>query len=300
MNATSGREIRPFLRDVGFYGSEDSYLATTIAIGKILEILPDKNKWCVEFGAWDGIHGSNTRDLILKHSYSGVQIEGSIEKFEALKINYADRPDVLTFNGFVGFDDKAGLDAILKKTPIPKDFDFCVIDIDGNDYHVWNSIVFYRPKVTCIEFNPTIPPEIDFVQPADPSVSQGSSLSALIALGKQKDYELVAVLGVNAFFVDKKYFPLFDLTDNSIHSLWTKRDCLTYFFSGYDGHIFLCGTRKFPWHPHVSLQESKIQVLPTFLQKPHSKRDRLIYTGLTKPAELVKKVIRRVIGKVSG
>ena len=39
--------------------------------GIVLEILKRlklnlRNKWCCEFGAWDGIHGSNTFNLIKK------------------------------------------------------------------------------------------------------------------------------------------------------------------------------------------------------------------------------------------
>ena len=33
-------------------------------IGKIFEIMPPLNKFCVEFGAWNGFHLSNTCSLI--------------------------------------------------------------------------------------------------------------------------------------------------------------------------------------------------------------------------------------------
>ena len=49
--------------------------------GIILEILKrlklnSKNKWCCEFGAWDGIHGSNTFNLVKNLNYNAVYIEG--------------------------------------------------------------------------------------------------------------------------------------------------------------------------------------------------------------------------------
>ncbi len=39
-------------------------------IKKILEILPENDNWCVEFGAWDGIFLSNVKNLIEHASYS--------------------------------------------------------------------------------------------------------------------------------------------------------------------------------------------------------------------------------------
>src|SRR3954466_14198505 len=93
-------------------------------IEKILEMLPARNNWCVEFGAWDGKYLSNTLNLINHKEYSAVLIEGSKAKFPELKNNFADNPKVFPINAFVGFDTLNNLDTILGKTPIPKDFDF--------------------------------------------------------------------------------------------------------------------------------------------------------------------------------
>ena len=235
-------------------------------IEEILKILPKNDKWCVEFGAWDGQYLSNTRNLIESQDYAAVLIEGSKTKFKELEKNYAQNPKVITLNQFVGFEKKNNLDQILTKTSIPTDFDFLSIDIDGNDYHVWKMMKKYKPKIICIEFNPTIPTEVKFVQKADNSVNQGSSLLSLVELGKEKEYELVAVLSVNAFFVRKEYFPLFEITNNRPEILRTNSDFVTYLFSGYDGKVFLQGIRKLPWHG-IPLNEAKIQPLPKFLRK---------------------------------
>jgi len=39
-------------------------------IEKILEHIPQKDRWCVEFGAWDGRLFSNTCNLIESKDYS--------------------------------------------------------------------------------------------------------------------------------------------------------------------------------------------------------------------------------------
>ena len=80
--------------------------------------------------------------------------------------------------------------------------------------------------------NSTIPfpNEVSFVQPADPKISQGSSLLALVELGKEKGYELVCVEGVNAFFVKSQYFPLFEIADNSVAVLRRDLSAVTHLF----------------------------------------------------------------------
>src|SRR6266851_2072866 len=149
-------------------------------IQKALEVLPETDKWCVEFGANDGELLSNTRNLIDKHGYSAVLIESCKNAFGILRQRFASNPKVVTINQSVGLSEESKLDTILKGTPIPCDFDFLSIDIDGNDYHVWKSISQYEPKLVCIEFNPTIPTPVNFMQPPDGSLNQGSSIRALV------------------------------------------------------------------------------------------------------------------------
>jgi hypothetical protein len=235
-------------------------------IEKVLESLPDRDNWCVEFGAWDGKYLCNVRNLIENKGFSSVLIEASKQKFLELKDNYKGQSNVFLVNQFVGFQSNDNLDNILEGTPIPRNFDFLSIDIDGNDYHVWKVVDRYRPKSVCIEFNPTIPSEIDFVQDANPLLNQGSSISSIVSLGKQKGYELVSVVGCNAIMVDAKYFPAFQIADNKVSTLWVNRDSITYLFIGYDGQVFLAGKQSLPWHG-VKLRPSDISVLPAFLRK---------------------------------
>jgi len=286
------------LVDVGFYSEVDACAYTEAGISKILSKLAKRDDWCVEFGAWDGMVGSTTRNLILNHGYSAVLIEGNTDRFRDLQKNYAGQPRVVTLNKFVDFNASgpSRLDELLSATAIPQDFDFLVIDIDGNDYHVWKAVTKYRPKIVMIEFNPTIPPEIVHIQPAAPSVNQGNSLAALVELGKMKGYELISVVGVNAFFASAEIFPLFQIVDNRIETLWTRRDCVTYIFSGYDGQIFLQGSRRLPWQENIPFKESQMQVLPAFLRKyPFTRKHRIIHTCLTNPLAMVQKIFRRMV-----
>jgi len=284
------------LPDFGFYIGIDGHAATVAAIHAVLEVLPIRDRWCVEFGAWDGLVGSTSRELIFNHGYSAVLIEGDEAKFTDLSRNYAASPHVITRNQFVGFDEPSGLDAILSDTPIPTDFDLLTVDIDGNDYHVWQAVRRYTPKIVMIEFNPTIPPEVSFTQPADAAVNQGSSLAAIAELAKRKNYELISVIGVNAIFVRQEFFAHYGISDNRIEVLWTKRDCITYFFTGYDGQVFLDGCKKLPWHESMPFSEKATQVLPRFARGyPFTRKKRIIQELATNPRAVLKKLFNRLL-----
>lgn len=265
-------------------------------IEKILETVPRNDKWCIEFGAWDGLFLTNTRHLIECKGYSAVLIEANKKKFADLQRNYSHRKHVITINKFVGFRENDNLDQILSTTPVPHDFDFLSIDIDGNDYHVWKAISKYRPKAIVIEFNPTIPTHIRFVQAADPSINQGSSLLALVELGKGKGYELVSVLRFNAFFIRREYYPLFQMESNAPDVLRTMPDSITYLFSGYDGRVFLHGSCRLPWHG-IDLKESKVQQLPRVLRRyppNYTLFQRVMLVLYRAPSRLSKAIRKRI------
>jgi len=234
-------------------------------IQRILQVIGENDRWCVEFGAWDGVYLSNTYNLIKNQGYAAVLIEADLRKFQHLKRNYrGDR--VVAINALVGFEDHNNLDVILKDVDIPYNFDVLSIDIDGNDYHVWDAVQHYRPKVVVIEFNMTIPNCIDFVQPKDMNLNQGSGIRSLVNLGKKKDYELVAATEHNCLFVDGIYFPLFHIEDNSLAVMRSDEGYTTYLFCGYDGTVFVRGYGKLHWHG-LPYSEAKMQQLTKFLRK---------------------------------
>jgi hypothetical protein len=246
-------------RDVHSQSGEDGILLA------VLDKLEGKTGWCVEFGAWDGLHYSNTANLIKDHGYRAVMIEADPIRFRDLQRTYPDADRVHGICAFVGFESTDSLDVLLERTPIPKTFDVLSIDIDGNDYHVWNAVERYRPRCVVIEYNPTIATGLHFVQPKDPSVMQGSSLDALVELGKQKGYELVCVTRFNGIFVRREDFPAFEISDNSISRLRRDVSLVTHIFCGYDGKVFIRGYGKLPWHD-IPYAEALLQPLPKFLR----------------------------------
>jgi hypothetical protein len=232
---------------------------------KMLEIIGAQNRWCVEFGAWDGKYLSNTWNLIVNHKWSGVLMEGDATKFTELQANYSGH-DVTAFNEFVGFAGSSRLDEILRRTMAPPDFDLLSIDIDGNDWHVWEALKDYRPRIVCIEFNPTISNDVYFVQDPDPAVNQGCSLLALIELGKAKGYELVATPSWDGIFVPQELFPKFNIADNSIDAMYTPHYYETRLLQGYDGTFFAAGNLTVQWK-QIPFQQDELQILPRSMRK---------------------------------
>lgn len=220
------------------------------------------DRWCVEFGAWDGIHGSNTYNLIKNHEYRSVLIEPDRAKYLNLLANIPD-PRHTKINSYVGLDPNNRLEVLLKGTEIPKCFDFLSIDIDGMDYFIWQSLLEYRPKLVCIEFNPTVPSHISFIQPKDFGINQGSSARAIRELAEEKDYTLVAATHTNLFFVDSKYRNevLGTGEEPKLEDVIQKSYADTYVFSGYDGTIHLSGNLTLPWHG-IELDETSLQYFP--------------------------------------
>lgn len=230
-------------------------------IKRIFEIIGEGSRWCVELGALNGVHGSNVWHLVKEKGWSGVLIEADKTYFERLQQEFADTSGASCVNAFVSFEGADALDSIFAKTSLPKTFDLFSLDIDGNEYHLWDSLIVYRPRVMLVEFNPSIPNDVAFVQPRDMSVYQGSSLRSFIELGRQKGYELVAANETNAFFVLSDLYPLFGITDNSIEALHTNHQYETKLYQLYDGTLRIDGYDRLIWH-NIPIDPEKLQVLP--------------------------------------
>jgi hypothetical protein len=229
-------------------GNVHSQFGEDRILADVLALLPERNRWCVEFGAWDGQHFSNTLHLIETCGYNGVMIEADADRFTELCTRADRTPGLHPVQRMVGWEGADRLDAVLAELPVPYAFDVLSIDIDGNDFHVWHAFCDYRPKIVVIEFNPTIPSEVEYIQPADPFVQQGTSVASLVALGREKGYELAAATICNAIFVDARYFDVLGLEDNSVQALRTDLRAMTWMFTAYDGSVHLVGARWLPWH----------------------------------------------------
>ena len=298
------QKINDFLikysKNITSQSGEDGILEEIFRLIDEFEEKDNNIKWCAEFGCWDGKHLCNTHNLIKNHGFNGVLIEADSEKYKDLLENYKTEiksGKVITMNEIVGFNDKSNcslhalypnkykitanynnnnnnndnikdFDELINNLniSIPNNkFDLIVIDIDGNDYHVFDSMIKYKSKVIMIEFNPTIPNNIIYIQSRDIKIQCGSSLLAIIELAKSKQYELISTTTYNAIFVEKYYFEnifkhRMPTEDNSIYKMHDV-PMETQIFQLYDGTLKLQGCKKLLWHK-IKINEDKIQILP--------------------------------------
>jgi hypothetical protein len=84
------------------------------------------------------------------------------------------------------------------------------IDIDGNDYWVWDAVTAVDPRVVIIEThnefgyeNIVVPYDPDYMYPGKHPVYHGASPVAMVNLARRKGYRLVGAneLGFNFIFV---------------------------------------------------------------------------------------------------
>jgi hypothetical protein len=214
----SALDLASFEKQVYSQGGEDGI------IEKLFELIEPTAHYAVEFGASDGISGSNVRRLY-EQGWGGLQIEGDPGEYQKLVANTKDLPKVKNLNAWVW---PGNIEHLFEQAGVPKDLDFLVIDIDSNDYWIWKVIHDFRPKVVQIEFNAAFAPPQSVVvryhpmNHADSTDYYGASIQALYELGKKKGYELVYCnkSGINLFFVDKIYFERFGIADNSPTNLY--------------------------------------------------------------------------------
>lgn len=198
-----------FGRDVFSQNGEDGVLeelCRRLNIG-------NSNSWCVEFGAWDGKHLSNTFNLV-NNGWNAIYIEGNAERFDALLLTAAEFNGIYAINAFVDYDPSSNLSLsnILKDTPIPSDFEILSIDIDSNDLDVWERVNLYNPKIVVLEINSSALPGILWRHtPKTP----GNTFSAAVNVARQKKYTPVCHTG-NLIFVRNDLVGLLNMDERYV------------------------------------------------------------------------------------
>ena len=159
----------------------------------------------VEFGAGNGSENCS-RNLLEQDGWSGFWFDGDPDAVEQARTAAAGRGVTVERQ----FLDRSNILDIFRAAGVPTEIDLLVIDVDGNDYWLWEEVAArHRARVVVIEYNGTFPPGVSWVMRYDPDHSwdrscfHGASLDALTALSERLGYRLIACdqRGVNAFFV---------------------------------------------------------------------------------------------------
>jgi len=158
-----------------------------------------------EFGA--GAGSENNTIALLIDGWSGWWIDGGdyVDVYRKLFSSSIEENKLFVSNRLVT---SQNINSIVTDLGIPKEIDLISIDIDGNDYYVWQALEATSARVVVIEYNGSYPGDMHFLQaesgsPWNSSNFFGASLHTLNGLAKKKGYTLVCcdLIGANAFFV---------------------------------------------------------------------------------------------------
>lgn len=171
-----------------------------------------KERIFVEFGVQD-YQESNTRFLVQGCNWGGLIIDGSEEWMASVR----NSPLCWRYNlqALAAWIDRDNINDLITSSGISGEIGILSIDIDGNDYWVWESIHCINPIIVVCEWNSIFGRHHAVSVPYNPSFSRtnshyshqyyGASISALATLGQSKGYELIGSnqAGNNLFFVRK-------------------------------------------------------------------------------------------------
>ncbi len=235
-------------------------------IEKIFKILGTSSRVCIEFGAYDGFYTSNTANL-WTNGWKGILIESDDNKYLSLVENVK-KYDCHCIKAAVSYEGPTTLENILKREKISDDIDFLSIDIEGDDYYVFESLEKLRPRLIACAYNPTTPAHIDLLP--EKRNHFGCSALALAKLAKKKGYRLIAMSEANCFFVRSADFKKFRDYDTNLESIAHTKH-LTYFITGKGGNYMLSNEPFFGCtHPSAQKFRGKYYAFPSLSKHLYS------------------------------
>ena len=181
-------------------------------IDYLISNLEIKNKTFIEFGV-ENYSEANTKFLLLNKNWSGFILDSSNENVKNIQENEVYWKYSLHVK--CEFITKENVNSVLRLSNFDKNLGLLSIDIDGNDYWIWEEIKDFDPSIVVIEYNSRFGKEKSYVVPYEKNFQRlkkhysgiyyGSSLKALIKLANKKGYSFVCCnsAGNNAFFVKR-------------------------------------------------------------------------------------------------
>jgi hypothetical protein len=170
------------------------------------------NKTFVEFGVANYTE-ANTRFLLIHDNWSGLVMDGSKKN-----IDYIQNDEIFwqyDLQAMHAFINKENVNILISNTGFDKELGLLHIDIDGNDYWIWQAIDCVNPIIVIVEYNSLFGANHAWTTPYSPefvrtqyhytNLCYGSSLTSLCDLAEEKGYFFVGSnsAGNNAYFVRK-------------------------------------------------------------------------------------------------
>jgi hypothetical protein len=166
----------------------------------------------VEFGVEDYTE-ANTRFLLVNDNWRGLIIDGSPEHMERVRGSDLHwRHELTAIDAFIT---RENINELIAGAGFRGPLGILSIDIDGNDYWVWQALEVVDPAIVIVEYNSVFGPKRAVSVPYDPAFRRaaahsshlfwGCSLRALCVLADRKGYLFVGCNqnGNNAYFVKR-------------------------------------------------------------------------------------------------
>lgn len=169
--------------------------------------LPDS---FAEFGV-ENYRESNTRFLLMNNNWRGAILDGSqdcVDQIQRDKLYWRH-----TLSAKCAWITRDNINDLIRESGLSGEIGLLSIDVDGNDYWIWEKLDAIDPVITIVEYNSIFGPDLAVTIPYDANFDRhgahysgqfwGASLSALAMLAKRKGYSLIGCnsAGNNAYFV---------------------------------------------------------------------------------------------------
>ena len=169
----------------------------------------ETNRRFVEIGS--GLSGGNSGFLARECGWSGLMVDGHAAHMAQVGRRF---PMVTAVAAWVT---RENVNDLIGANGFAGEIDLFSLDLDGNDYWIWEAMTACSPRIVILEYNSMFGPDRSVTIPYDPQFDRhrhhtmyyGASLTALARGAARKGYRLVAVepTGVNAYFLRNDLAP---------------------------------------------------------------------------------------------
>lgn len=223
-NGNRKQEVIPSLAAIEY--SVSSQWGEDGILDWLIEKTPGLKSVFVEIGTQD-YRESNTRYLLQNRNWTGYIFEGNEADVKAIQSSsIAWRHDLRIKQAFVT---RENIQSTLRSQDVPENPGLLSLDIDGNDYWVWEAMEGIRPGLVVLEYNScfgdllplAVPYQANFRR--SPSLGGniyfGASIQAMIHLSQKKGYEFLGTgsNGCNSYYIRK------DLAPHVLHRIIEKK-----------------------------------------------------------------------------
>jgi hypothetical protein len=234
---SSGIAPYPNIRDAGFRVYSQSEEDGIILY--VLSMIGFKTKRVVEIccGSGDECMATN---LILNHGFDGFLFDGSQNNIHRAETFFKSKRDCLLYPPALtaAWITAENVNDLLRRSGCSGEVDLFSLDIDGNDYWVWDAIHVINPRLFVVETHNVIPsdksltieyqPHFNYLdQVGAAQMHRSASLLAMVKLCKKRGYRMIGAHrhGFNVFFLrddeGQKFFP--EVSIQQVHdNHWTR------------------------------------------------------------------------------